>query len=431
MGSLFHWKRDSLSPLPRKTRRESTRYLANPGQGWYQIYTFDPGTPFDPAGCGLSAEAEPLALARVSLERWRESPLPESCLENIRAILRFFDARGTDLLLRIAYDFEGKGLEREPDLFSLVEEHLRQLAPIVHAFERRVIAFQGLLVGSWGEMHQSKFLAPQRLRALEAAFRSGGNRRVFLAVRRPCYLRALAGRNAAGRRTLFDDALCGSETDMGTFGWKPRDRAAWEEPWTREDELHFLETACTGAPFGGEAILPAAGAELSPAETVRFLQRVRLSYLNRQHDARLLDRWSRQIVRQAGEWDGVSLYDYIGAHMGYRFCVRRAAESVSGGQRTLTVEIENTGFGDLCQEARAELACADESGALHRQMLDWDAREWRSGSRTVCTAPLRTPPGKLYLGLRRAWDASPIRFANDGAGLPEGGRDYGEYVSLC
>lgn len=430
MGSIFHRKRDV--PLPRRARQESTRYLANPGQGWYQIYTFDAAQPFDPAD-GAFIEAEPLALVRLSLERCRSAPLSEGCLDNIRAILRFFDGRGTDLLLRAAYDFEGKGLEKEPDLFSLVEEHMRQLAPIVHAFDHRLIAFQGLLVGSWGEMHQSKFLSPQRLRALEAAFRGSGNREVFLAVRRPCYLRMLAGRDTArlGRRALFDDALCGSETDMGTFGWKARNQAAWEEPWTREDELQFLETACTGAPFGGEAILPAAGAEMPPAETVRFLRRVRLSYLNSQHDKRLLDQWRRQLVRQAGVWSGVSLYDYIGAHMGCRFCVRRAAEWASGGQRMLAVEIENTGFGDLYQEAEAELVCADESGVLGRQALDWDPRDWRSGSRTVCTARLRTPPGKLYLGLRRKWDGRPIQFANDEAGLPEGGKEYGEYVSLC
>lgn len=432
MRRIFDWKRERFPALPRGQRPESTRYLANPGQGWYRIYTYDAGLPFDPAG-GAFPEEEPLALVRISLVRWRERPLPESCLSNIQEILRFFDARGTDLLLRIAYDFDGRGLESEPDLFSLVEGHLRQLAPIVHQFGRRILVFQGLLVGSWGEMHQSKFLAPQRLRALEAALRSGGNQDVCLAVRRPCHLRMLAGPGARadGRRTWFNDGLCGSETDLGTFGWKPRHGAGWEEPWAREDELAFLETFCADVPFGGEAVLPEAGADMPPEETVRHLERVRLSYLNCQHDARLLAGWKRQAVRHAAGWDGVSLYDYIGAHMGCRFCLRRAAKRESGGETLLSAEIENTGFGNLCQQALAEVACVDGTGALHCQPLPWDAREWRCGSRTVCTARLRLPPGRLYLRLRRQWDGRPILFANDGIGLPVGGGDCGEFVSLC
>ena len=413
--------------MPHRERIESTRCLPNPGQGWYRIYTYDAGVLFDQTGETV-AEKEMLALVRISLERYRESPLPDDCLENIRAILLFFDKLGIDLILRIAYDFEGRGLEREPDLFSQVEDHLRQLAPLVRAFEERIVVFQGLLVGSWGEMHRSKFLSMRRIRALEGAFRSGGNEKVWLALRSPVFLRGLMGRgDRTGRRALFDDAIGGSDTDMGTFGWKRQGEALWEEPWAREDELRFIETFCSGAPFGGEAVLSAKGDGAPPAEIVHTLSRMHLSYLNCQHDPRQLVLWQGQRLRRTDVWDGVSLYDYIGAHMGYRFCVRNAAVK----DRLLSVEIENTGFGGLLQEAEAELVCIDSKGARHSQPLDWDAREWRSGSRTVCTARVKMPPGKLFLGLRRKWDGCPIWFANEETGVSAEGKIGDGYVPLC
>ncbi|WP_295735406.1 DUF4832 domain-containing protein [uncultured Oscillibacter sp.] len=396
---------------------ETAEYLPNPGQGWYRIFTYDAAVPFVPEETCL--EGDTLALVRVDIGAFRSEPLAGRGLENLRDILRFFDENGVDLILRIAYDFEGKGLEREPELFSQVRRHMLELAPVLGEFQRRVLVFQGLLLGSWGEMHQSKFLLPRWLRELEAAFRSGGNRETWLAVRRPVFLRMLAGPGefpegfSARRLCLFNDALGSSETDMGTYGWKERTQAVWEEPWRRDDELAFLEGACAGAPFGGEVLPPESGRLPAWRETAARLRRARLSYLNCRHDRRVLDQWEKTPCRswRGGPWAGASLYDYVGGRLGFRFLVRRAwVRPLEGGGWHLSVEIENAGFGDLLQEARAELLCRDEGWT--RQSLDWDARNWLRGGRTLCEA--RIPPwrGALYLRLRRRWDGRAILFAN-------------------
>lgn len=410
---------------------ESADYLSNPGCGWYRIYTYDAALPFrlEEQGPG---PGERLALVRVSLERYRSENLPESCLRNIRDILDGFDRRGTDVIFRAAYDFEGRGTEREPDLFSQVLDHLRALAPVIREFENRILVFQGLLIGSWGEMHSSKFLTEKRLLALEEAFRSGGNGTVWLALRRPAFLRTLAGEwEDMGRRTFFNDAIGASETDMGTFGARGRGEAAWNEAWAREDELAFLDRVCARAPVGGEAVLPAAGCGMPPARLLEALGRMHLSYLNCEHDRSALEQWRRESLRTGDVWDGVSLYDYIGAHMGFRFCVRRAALREGGGDGggLLSLEIENTGFGNLTQEARAELVFTDGTGR-RRETLDWDPREWRSGSRTVCTAPLPPGAGGIRLELSRKWDGSGIHFANRDLKLPTGGKDCGDGISI-
>lgn len=396
---------------------ETAEYLPNPGQGWYRIFTYDAGVPFAPEETYL--EGDTLALVRVGIGAFRDRPLSGRGLETLRDILRFFDENGVDLILRVAYDFEGRGLEREPELFSLVRRHMMELAPVLGEFEDRILIFQGLLVGSWGEMHQSKFLLPRWLRELEAAFRSGGNRKTWLAVRRPVFLRMLTGLGEfpeglfEARRCLFNDAIGSSETDMGTYGWKERAQSSWEEPWKREDELAFMEQACAGAPFGGEVLPPEEGRSPSWRETAAGLRRARLSYLNCRHDRRVLDLWEKSVCRiWRGPWAKASLYDYIGGHMGYRFFVRRAsARPLEDGGLLLTVEIENTGFGNLLQEARAELLLRDADG-WSRQPLDWDARSWASGRRTLCEARIPPRTGKLYLTLRREWDGRAILFSN-------------------
>ena len=399
---------------------ETAEYLPNPGQGWYRIFTYDAGVPFTPEETFL--EGDTLALVRVDIGRFRSESLKGRCLDNLRDILRFFDENGVDLILRIAYDFEGRGLEREPDLFSLVRQHMLELAPVLAEFEKRILILQGLLVGSWGEMHQSKFLSPRWLRDLEAPFRGGGNHGTWLAVRRPVFLRMLAGPGEAEegffaqRRCLFNDAIGSSETDMGTYGWKERDQAAWTEPWRPEDELAFMERACARAPFGGEVLPPEAGRLPPWKETVARMRRGRLSYLNCRHDRRVLDLWEKSVCRswRGCPWAGVSLYDYIGGHMGYRFFARRASAKPpeEGGGLLLSVEIENTGFGNLLQEARAELLLRDEAGSWSRQALDWDARDWSRGCRTLCEARIPAWTGELYLSLRREWDGRAILFSN-------------------
>lgn len=411
---------------------ESADLVPVPGCGWYRIHTCDAGVPLPAEGFG-PAPGERLALVRVSLERYRGENLPEECLRRIEEVLDRFDRNGTDVILRPAYDFEGRGTEREPDLFSQVLDHLRALAPVVRAFEHRILVFQGLLIGSWGEMHSSKFLTEKRLLALEEAFRSGGNGMVWLAVRRPAFLRTLAGgAGPLGRRTLFDDAIGASETDMGTFGNRSRREAAWGEAWTREDELAFLDQVCARAPVGGEAVLSAADFRLTSGQLLETLRRMHLSYLNCEHDPSALEQWRSRTLRTGDEWDGASLYDYVGAHMGYRFCVRRASvrSAGRGEERLLRLEIENTGFGNLFQEARAELSFDDGTGRRHCRTLDWEPREWLSGSRTVCTAPLPARAGELCLRLCRKWDGSEIRFANRDRTLPTGGKDCGEHLSI-
>ena len=60
----------------------------------------------------------------LDLQKFREKPLDEQAIYNIKTILYFFASHKKDVILRPVYDREGKGLEAEPESFELVLTHL-------------------------------------------------------------------------------------------------------------------------------------------------------------------------------------------------------------------------------------------------------------------------------------------------------------------
>ena len=93
--------------------RESTEELKNPARGWYEIYTFRAEDGIHPQELRWSLrEGETLALVLIDLRAYRDRALENETLENIRSILSFFMQYKKDVILRPAYDTEGKGRER-------------------------------------------------------------------------------------------------------------------------------------------------------------------------------------------------------------------------------------------------------------------------------------------------------------------------------
>ena len=104
----------------------------------------------------------------------------------------------------------------------------------------------------------------------------------------------------------------------------------------------------------------AESVDLDKNSVMDDLRKMHVTYLNSMHDQKLLDRWKAQTMK----WNGsmISVYDYIGLHLGYRFIVRDATwtaveKTVPGGglrkhfmgkkEKFLEVTVENSGFANL------------------------------------------------------------------------------------
>lgn len=392
---------------------ETAEKIRNPGRGFYEIHTFALGQKWDLENLRWCIRPEhTLALAVLDIRQARERELAVKELSDIDAMLGAFGTLGTDILLRVVYDREGRGMQNEPALLSRVCGHMRQLSPVIQAHREHILLLQGLLVGSWGEMHTSKFLQPASIRQLAEVWLEETD--LCVAVRTPAFHRILSGHGPAGgtggRLALYNDGLFGSETDLGTYE-------------DREKDLEYLQESCRRSLNGGEAVCGAPEAKIfgsraskpkafypGAEEIVDRMRRLHIAYLNNAHDVRMLEHF-----KSLG-YKNQTLYDYIEGHMGYRFAVTKAAARSLGERGVrLEIQVKNMGFGNLCQEAEAFLVLEGQDGQRRELPLAADPRLWDAGTTTVIYADISDPAtATAYLSLRRREGGGVLQFANQG-----------------
>lgn len=398
---------------------EQTEKLQNPARGFYQIHTFDirKDSDFEELKWCLDKE-DSLVLVLIDIGAFYDRELNEGAVSRIRSIIGFFAEAQYDVVLRIVYDHEGKGMEREPSAFSLVERHLEQIGELFREFEA-VFIFQGMLVGNWGEMHGSRHLTADRMKRMADILSRLRGKEMYLAVRRPAQWRALhtytqhITEMPGDGMGLFDDGMFGSESHLGTFGTGDRVSAGWDSPWGFAHEIVFEEELGNYVPNGGEAVYGKGYTEkLASKQFLDTLRKMHITYLNKAHDTRILDIWKQQGCGENGVWSGKSMYDYIGAHMGYRFLIRNVALKQAGQQCLVEIEIENVGFASLYQEAEVFLECVEKAEILSSEQIDCDMRKWEAGRMQKISCAINIQDCSLYLYARRKWDNRCIRFAN-------------------
>lgn len=403
---------------------EDIRELGNPGIGWYHVYTFvlEAGHVFRPVEEEVwlddACMAEQLALVVIDIGDFRGCPLPREALAHIRDILAFFVGKGKQVILRIVYDREGKGRDREPEEIDQVMEHMEQVGSILRDDLFHILVLQGIFVGNWGEMHGSRFLGQDDICELLNCLYRATKGNCFLAVRTPAQWRLAAGcrwlaEGLIEKLGLFNDGIFGSVTDLGTYGTDGGKRE-------RLRELAWQENQMGRRPNGGEVL--AGDCSFMPClQAAGEMAQMHIGYLNSVHQKEQLEHWKKERTEGKGCWRGSDGLTYIGRHLGYRFVVRDAWVR----RDYLHVSVENCGFGELCQEAECFLVTEESwqgspDSVLEEpryRLLDTDARMWESRRQTVLTCRLQEGEkrGRLFLQLRRKQDHRVICFANRGA----------------
>ena len=447
--------------------KESTRALKNPGCGWYHIYTFDLSKKSSNESFYIDCEEEELVLLLIDIHAFRCcEQIPKEALEWFSSILTFFEQHDKGIILRIVYDTKGRGMENEPSSIKIVKSHMKQLGSIIceHTSEKKslpgkILVHQGLFVGSWGEMHGSKFLSEARMKELSDTFLEATKGSCPIAVRKPVQLRQLSCQKTASSPlqnapntnfTLFNDAIFGSETDLGTYGTirqsaLPENSEREKTSWAREDELTWQKTKlqqsfCGGEVLGGMNMLSESSGNTDyPPKTldwhqvVEDLAKMHVSYLNSIYSKEVLDDWKAQRIMWNGE--EISEYDYIGRHLGYRFTVthikiscvspekKKQTQSDTQSQISssiVTLTIKNTGFANLCEEAVCRLILTENNENIKAFEIKSDPRTWNSITDTVIECPIpqeiwpqQSQQTKLFLQLIRKRDGRIIEWANE------------------
>lgn len=386
MGNI-RWERASWQPIGARDR--------NPGRGWCQLYSFDAAERIDGEELyWCLEEGERLAMVMVDIGGFSEGPLTEKVLSNIEAICSFFAGHGKEMVLRIVYDRVGKGLEREPSCMELVLVHIRQLGPLLAEYAGSIHTLQGVLVGNWGEMHGSRYLSAEQLPLLLRAMYEATGGSCYMAVRTPAQLRLMEQSGLSTERTgLFIDGLFGSKTHLGTL--------------QGTEGAEGLGSQTLRLPNGGETV---GGGDFTPKEVLAWLRDLHLTYLNRVYDGRVLERWKMTYLPGLG-----NLYDYIGAHLGYRFLLADAG--IDRRRRQVWVEVENDGFGSLCRACGVWLKGRANGQEIFSRRMETDPRLWDPGRRTLLSCPLLPGEPVIELSLQMVTGSGDVvRFANGGTG---------------
>lgn len=422
---------DLLNKLIRKNKsgnfsaevlKEQPLEIDNPSRGWYRIVHFDATE--DPAPLlvrNAGSVSDTLELVIIGISGFQDGPISYEAICNIKRILQWYKDWEREIILRISYDHEGKAPEREPFFFKYVLEHIKQVGEAIAEYSDVILVYQGLLVGNWGEMHTSRFLDPGKLKQLSDALQASSNGKVPTAVRKPVqwrmmHLDASISKIPDARNCgIFDDAIMGSMTDMGTYGDRRRENARWDEPWCKEDELAFLQPIGWKIPVGGEVVAPPQGAMLTLEESVAELKKLQVTYLNAYHDPVMLNTWREQKWEGNDCWKGVNGFRYIGAHLGYRYVVTGADSvkvSAMGQKSLVTVTIANVGFAGIYQPVSVCLEWQQKNGNRRRDCMLQDLRTMNGKDTFTLTLELDNAVGDIFLSMENKHTHKNYFFAN-------------------
>lgn len=331
---------------------ESRDILANPYCGFYKIYGYtlsdnSAARIIDPSSISRdTGNSRRLVMIQINLKNFQNSSLTNTALNQLENILSAWAQTDKHFILRFLYDWDGKAEDTEPEDMEIILQHMRQTASVYNKYADRIYIIQGLYTGNYGEMHHSHHESSEDMIRLASVLADVSDPSVYLAVRTPAHWRTITGctepadaasasaGSLARRLGLFNDGILSSVSDAGTYA-----------DGERESELLFQNRLCQNVPNGGEVIIDNPRNNLT--ETVKDLRTMHVSYLNEDYDPNVLNKWKNSTYEEQDIFEGCSGYDYIAAHLGYRYVLRSSEISFSESfskTATLSLAIENTGF---------------------------------------------------------------------------------------
>lgn len=412
----------------------------NPMRGLYHVYTYDVTEAEQEEDWVWSlVENETLALVLLDIGKCADRALSEAELAKVGRIFSFFQTHHRQMIVRVVYDRLGHGMECEPRTLEQICQHIQQIAPFLVAYASDILTLQGLLIGSWGEMHDSHYLEKQQLQCLYDTLLRETAGAVCISVRKPQYQRLLQ-KSEQSDIGLYDDAILGSETDMGTFGWLT-DVSNREIMWTPELEIEYIQKQARQVYCGGEIL---SGALALPWEAVLArMRQMQLTYVNRVHEPQVWHAWENAACP---DLPGSSCLEYVRDHLGYRYVITGVCVLTedSGQPVGVSVRIKNTGFACCYGMLRLELLIGEK-----KLQASFDGKMLAAGSardislygltnvQMVQTAMSeRALPPKEYwqrmiLRLFHVQTGLPIYFANGNETSHESGNDKSEPETYC
>ena len=146
-----------------------------------------------------------------------------------------------------------------------------------------------------------------------------------------------------------------------------------------------------------------------------------VSYLNKNYDPEVLNKWKNTTYEGQDIFHGCSGYDYIASHLGYRYVLRSSEVSFSQFRdktATLSISIENTGFSNSYYPFALSVKLINrETKKSITLTSDKDSSYFRCGTTNTLTFSLNVrdyKPGiyDIYFLTTDTSSGESIRYAN-------------------
>ena len=437
------------------TKQEQKEIAVNksrPECGWFQLYSYYLKPQTNLTADELYYEVSDkdnyeyrLSLVEFNLAEYASSSLDLAAVKNIQTVLTQFQKTRSKVIVRFLYDWDGNGEAKEPKQLTIILKHMKTVAPLLNEYKDIIYTTQGIFVGSWGEMHDSKFLNNQDMTTLLLYYASLTDSSIYLSVRTPEQYQtifsewekhkdgykkyAITKKELTKRLGLFNDGILGSISDLGSY----RDaddttKTAQERLDARKKALSFQDTLCLHVPNGGEVIQSTDSSLSTTKDAITTLQQMHVSYLNQLYDKDAITLWKKAVYHQKNSpYDGSTLYDYITNHLGARPVLTDSSVSYhpfQKGDAKGTITVENTGFSNYYHKKDFQLICINKETKKETTLVSSDRLKnanplyWDSRKKTVISyrfSPFSFEDG-AYLLLARLSDPmtrEELFFAND------------------
>ncbi len=352
---------------------ESARQLRNPGRGFYHIHGFrieDEETDFEEEVSKRFCDDQEttLTMIQINLQYYRDTPISEKGLKNIEGLFEALKQVDKQLIVRFLYDWNGENEKYEPESIDIILEHMNQVGPILCKYKDRIFTLQGLFTGNWGEMNGTKYVSEKDIQTLADKLAQVTDYSIFLSVRMPMQWR-IATRieeeptPLASRLGLFNDGMLGNASDYGTYGNRNKREHGYFTYWNREEELEFQNELGKEVPIGGEVIVDNVYNDFENA--LNDLSQMHVTYINRDYDKAVLDKWAQTIISEEGCFKGMDGLSYMERHLGYRLLIRDAQVEYHMKEDELLVEVDlqNIGFAPIYKDVNVQVILGDEQAA--------------------------------------------------------------------
>lgn len=379
---------------------ESADTLKNPERGWYLISScmvndnYEEGNNYYYDFAKQYNEGDTLTLILFNLANYRNQDISAEGLHYIINVFQGVREAGMKAIVRFEYDWDGKGEEHEPEDISTILKHMEQVSSLVNENKDVIYLLQGIFVGSYGEMHGSRYLKEDDVSTLLQKLLKHIDADIPLAVRTPAYWRMFNQSDLpvskfteqpGARIGFYNDALCSSEIDIGTYSDGTDTDDGYADKWDRQKELAFQSELCQIVPNGGETAMVCEVNDLD--NILKEFPMIHISYLNRGYNTEVLNKWketSYHAVSQEDPYQEADGYQYVSDHLGYRFVLREVIvpdKIYRSNKSVIKLKIENTGFANLYQDKNISIIYkSQKTGDEITVPLDVDTRLWKAGA---------------------------------------------------